>query len=291
MPEAVIDSHQHFWDPATGSCGWMTEDYEPIRRVFTPDDLRPELVTNGVGGTVLVQSWASLEETREFLGIATTNDFVSGVVGWADLTNPDIDETLANFKSRSDGRYLVGIRHLVHNEPDPNWLLREDVRRGLAAVSRAGLAYDLLLRTREIPAGLRTVEDFPNLRFVIDHIAKPNIRDGAFQPWATLMHQFEPHRVHVWCKLSGMVTEANWKTWQPQDLKPYVQEVLKIFGPNRCMFGSDWPVCLVASSYGRVKIALESCLDGLSQEQRTSVFGNAAIRAYRLPDFYRAVDA
>jgi L-fuconolactonase len=269
----------------------MTENYEAIRRVFIPDDLRPELAANGVDGTVLVQTWASLEETKCFLETAAINDFISGVVGWVDLTDPKIDETLSILKARSDGRFLVGIRHLVHDEPDPNWLLRDEVRRGLTAVGRAGLAYDLLLRIREIPAGLRTVEEFPDMHFVIDHIAKPNIRDGAFRPWAALMRQFEPHRDHVWCKLSGMVTEANWKAWKPQDLEPYVHEVLDIFSPDNCMFGSDWPVCLVASTYGRVKNALESCLDGLSKEERMSVLGGAAIRAYRLPDYFAAGDA
>jgi L-fuconolactonase len=140
MPRAVIDSHQHFWDPASGSCGWMTEEYAPIRRVFTPADLLPELVANGVDGSVLVQTWASLPETQEFLTIAADNRFVAGVVGWVDLTDPRVEETLAALQARADGHYLVGIRHLVHNEPDPNWLLRDDVRRGLAAVGHAGLA-------------------------------------------------------------------------------------------------------------------------------------------------------
>jgi L-fuconolactonase len=288
MPDLVIDAHQHFWDPATGSCGWMTEEYASIRRVFAPDDLRPELKANHVDGTILVQTWHDLEETRVFLGTAASNDFVAGVVGWVDLTDPNVDETIAALKARSDGRFLVGIRHLVHDEPDPDWLLRDDVRRGLAAVSRAGLTYDLLLRSRELPAGLRTAEAFPEMRFVIDHIAKPNIREGVFEPWAALMRRFRPLRGHVWCKLSGMVTEANWKTWQPQDLRPFVLEVLDIFGPDRCMFGSDWPVCLVASSYGRVKSALESCLDHLSPAERALVLGGAAIQAYRLPDFDRA---
>jgi L-fuconolactonase len=263
----------------------MTEEYAPIRRVFTPADLQPELATNGVDASVLVQTWASLPETREFLEIAAGNRFVAGVVGWVDLTDPHVEETLAALKARSDGRYLVGIRHLVHNEPDANWLLREDVRRGLAAVGRAGLAYDLLLRVREIPAALSTVEDFPDMRFVIDHIAKPNIRAGVFSPWAELMRGFQPHRGHVWCKLSGMVTEADWQTWQPQDLRRYIDEVLSIFGAKRCMFGSDWPVCLVVTTYHRVKTTLEAALDRLSPAERAAVMGSSAIAAYRLPDF------
>jgi L-fuconolactonase len=285
MAQAVIDSHQHFWDPESGSCGWMTEEYAPIRRVFAPADLEPELAANGVDATVLVQTWASLPETQEFLRIAAECRFVAGVVGWVDLTDPGVEATLAALRARADGRYLVGIRHLVHNEPDPDWLLRDDVRRGLAAVGRAGLVYDLLLRPREIPAALRTVEDFPDTRFVVDHIAKPDIRAGAFAPWAELMRRFRPQRGHVWCKLSGMVTEADWQAWQPQDLRPYVEEVLAIFGAERCMFGSDWPVCLVAGSYSRVKAALEFCLDRLSPAERAAVMGETAIAAYRLPDF------
>jgi L-fuconolactonase len=288
MPNAVIDSHQHFWDPASGSCGWMTAEYAPLRRVFTPADLQPELVANGVDGSVLVQTWASLPETEEFLSVAAQQRFVAGVVGWVDLTDPDVDGTLAGLRARADGRYLVGIRHLVHNEPDANWLLRDDVRRGLEAVGRAGLAYDLLLRIREIPAALKTVEDFPDMRFVVDHIAKPDIRAGAFGPWAELMRRFRPHRGHVWCKLSGMITEADWQAWQPRDLQPYVEEVLGIFGAERCMFGSDWPVCLVAGDYHRVKVALESCVGGLSPAEHAAVMGNSAIAAYQLPDFTTA---
>jgi len=159
MPQ-VIDAHQHFWDPATGSCGWMTEDYAPVRRVLTPIDLAPELKASGVDATVLVQTWHDLQETEVFLATAAGTPFIAGVVGWVDLTAPDVDKVIARLKARPDGRFLVGIRHLVHNEPDAEWLLREDVRRGLAAVARAGLAYDLLLRVREIPAALRTVAIF-----------------------------------------------------------------------------------------------------------------------------------
>ncbi len=285
MSAPVIDAHQHFWDPATGSCGWMTEDYAPIRRVFAPADLEPELKANEVDGTVLVQTWHDLPETEEFLAIAASNDFVAGVVGWVDLTDLNVASTLAQLKARPDGRFLVSIRHLVHNEADAEWLLRDDVRRGLKAVGDAGLAYDLLLRSREIPAALRTVADFPSMRFVVDHIAKPNIRDGVREPWAGLMRSFQAHRDHVWCKLSGMVTEADWTAWHPADLRPYVHEVVDIFGPDRCMFGSDWPVSLVAARYGDVKAALATNLKDLTQAEREQIFGLSAIQAYELPDF------
>ena len=278
----VIDGHQHFWDPADGSCGWMTEDYAAIRRVFSPEDLRPALAAAGVDKTILVQTWHSLVETRAFLSMASRTDFVAGVVGWVDLTDPEVAATLFELKARPDGPYLVGIRHLVHNEADPNWLLREDVQRGLGAVGDAGLVYDLLLKEPQIPAALETVERHPNLRFVVDHIAKPRIAQHAMEPWAGLMQGFTAHRDHVWCKLSGMVTEADWRHWKQQDLQPYVDEVLSIFGPSRCLFGSDWPVCLVAADYQSVKRALDDCLSGLSEEERSQIFSTSAIEAYRL---------
>jgi len=281
--QLVIDGHQHFWDPADGSCGWMTEDYAAIRRVFSPDDLRPALAEAGVDRTILVQTWHSLDETRAFLATASRTDFVAGVVGWVDLTDPQVAATLAELKAGPEGRYLVGIRHLVHNEADPNWLLREDVQRGLVAVAEAGLAYDLLLKEPQIPAALETVERHPAMRFVIDHIAKPRIRQGAMEPWAELMQGFRAHRDHVWCKLSGMVTEADWRHWKSQDLQPYVDEVLSIFGPSRCVFGSDWPVCLVAADYQSVKHTLVECLSGLTEEEQSQVFGASAVEAYRLP--------
>ncbi|PBB99497.1 amidohydrolase family protein [Mesorhizobium sp. WSM3862] len=278
----VIDGHQHFWDPADGSCGWMTEDYAAIRRVFTPEDLRPALAAAGVDRTILVQTWHSLGETRGFLVTASRTDFVAGVVGWVDLTEPEVAATVSELKARPDGHYLVGIRHLVHNETDPNWLLRAEVQRGLAAVAEAGLVYDLLLKEPQIPAALETVERHPNLRFVVDHIAKPRIAQRAMEPWAGLMQGFAAHRDHVWCKLSGMVTEADWRRWNSQDLQPYVDAVLSIFGPSRCLFGSDWPVCLVAANYRSVKRALDDCLSGLTEQERSQIFGASALEAYRL---------
>jgi L-fuconolactonase len=279
---AVIDSHQHFWDPSVTEFTWMTDVHRPIRRRFGPEDLRPLLAENGVDASVLVQTWHSVDETRDFLAIAASVDFVAGVVGWVDLTDPGVERTVEDLLRRSDGRCLVGIRHLVHDEPDPNWLLRDDVRRGLAVLDRHGLAYDLLLKVREIPAALRTVADFPNLRFVVDHIAKPNIAANAVSPWSELMGGFKAHRGHVWCKLSGMAEEANWASWTSEQLQPFVDRVVEVFGPGRCMFGSNWPVCLLAGDYRRIKTALERCLSGLAAAERASVMGGSAIDAYRL---------
>jgi L-fuconolactonase len=278
----VIDSHQHFWDPAVTEFSWMTEAHKPIRRRFTPEDLRPVLAANGVDATVLVQTWHSIEETRDFLATAAVTDFVAGVVGWVDLTDPAVEQTVAELMDRADGRYLVGVRHLVHDEPDADWLLRSDVRRGLGVLAKHGLVYDLLLKVREIPAALRTVADFPTLRFVIDHIAKPNIAASAISPWAELMGGFKAHRSHVWCKLSGMAEEADWGSWTPEQLKPFVDRVLEILGPHRCMFGSNWPVCLLVGDYRRIKAALEQCTSALSVDERASVMGGSAIEAYGL---------
>ena len=279
---AVIDSHHHFWDPSVTEFTWMTDVHKPIRRRFGPEDLRPLLAANGVDATVLVQTWHSVDETRDFLATAASVDFVAGVVGWVDLTDPAVERTVEDLMRRPDGRYLVGIRHLVHDEPDPEWLLRDDVRRGLAVLDQRGLAYDLLLKVREIPAALRTVADFPNLRFVVDHIAKPNIGANAISPWSELMGGFKAHRGHVWCKLSGMPEEANWASWTPEQLQPFVDRVLEVFGPDRCMFGSNWPVCLLAGEYRRIKAALERCLSGCAATEWAAVMGSSAIDAYRL---------
>lgn len=278
----IIDAHQHFWDPDDGDYSWVTGPFLPIRRVFTPDDLRPELAVAGVSATVLVQTWSSEEETRRFLALADVTDFIAGVVGWVDLTSPDVAERLDGLTSGPGGRFLKGIRHQVHDETDENWLLRSDVRRGLAAVETAGLVYDLLVRPRELPAALRTVADFPDLRLVIDHAAKPDIRGGGFAPWERRLRPFASFRNHVWCKLSGLVTEADWHAWTPGQLAPYVNEVLDIFGSNRCLFGSDWPVCNVAGGYGKVVAAISRILAARPKADQAWIFAGSANELYRL---------
>jgi L-fuconolactonase len=283
MTSPVIDAHQHFWDPATGDYPWMKGPFAPIARVFGPEDLRPSLNKHDVSGTVLVQTWNNLGETWDYIRLAEATDIVKGVVGWVDLTDAKVGETLAELKASPQGRWLVGIRHLVQDEPDPNWLLRDDVRRGLAAIEQADLVYDLVVKPPQLPAALKTVADFPHLRFVLDHIAKPDIKGHGFDHWAPLVRGFIAHSDHVWCKLSGMITEADWAHWSPNDLKPYVAEMLDIFGADRCMFGSDWPVCLVAGRYDAVIGALQTCLSGLPEKDRAQIFGRSAIEAYRLP--------
>lgn len=279
----IVDSHQHFWDPDDGDYGWVNGPFLPIRRVFTPDDLRPELERCGVAATVLVQTWSSEAETVRFLDLAENIDFIAGVVGWVDLTAPDVGDRLARFKAGRGGRYLKGIRHQVHDEADPDWLLRDDVCRGLAAVEAAGLVYDFLLKPRELPAALATAARFPTLRFVVDHIAKPNIAGSGFDAaWAERIRPFAAHRDHVWCKLSGMVTEADWHAWTPATLAPYVDTVLEVFGADRCLFGSDWPVCRVAGGYAAWVDGLTDCLSNRSADERRRIFAANATDLYSL---------
>jgi L-fuconolactonase len=285
MAAPIIDAHQHFWDPAAEyEYPWIAGEFLPIRRRFEPADLRPSLERFGISATVLVQTWNSLNETRAFLELAANTDFIAGVVGWVDLTDPNVGALLTELKASEHGRWLVGVRHLMHEEPDPAWLLRDDARRGLGAVAQSGIVYDLVGKTVHLPAMLRTVADFPQLRFVLDHIAKPEIEARVTEPWTSLMAQFAPHRDHVWCKLSGMITEADWAAWSADDLRPYVTHALDVFGHDRCMYGSDWPVCLVAGSYDRVVEALRSCLAERSADERDQIFGRSALEAYRLPD-------
>ena len=271
----IVDSHQHFWDPSRREYPWMGDELAEIRRRFGPDDLRPLLEANGVDRTILVQTVSSLDETREFLQIAASNDFVAGVVGWVDLTAPEVGTQIAGLRDGAGGSRLAGIRHQVHDEPDPQWVLRDDVQRGIEAVGEAGLVYDLLVRKPELPAAVDTVRRHPEMRFVIDHAAKPRIAGGLMDlGWEEAMAPLAD-LPNVACKISGLVTEADWKRWTDEDLEPYVRRVLGWFGSERCMFGSDWPVCLLAASYERV-VATMRALVGDDE----SVFGGTAARVY-----------
>jgi len=259
----------------------MTEALAPIRRRFGPEDLQPLLAANGIDRTVLVQTRSSLDETREFLATAAGHDFIAGVVGWVDLT-ADVAKQISPLQAGPGGKKLVGIRHQVHDEADPEWLGKKDVRRGIAAVGKAGLAYDILVRARELPAALALVKALPDIRFVIDHIAKPPIASGATSEWAAGLKPLAAFP-NVFIKLSGMVTEADWKRWTVRDITPYVQRVLEWFGPERCVFGSDWPVCLVAASYARVIDACGQAIGDLPMDERERIFGGNAAVLYRLP--------
>ena len=282
-PPIRVDAHHHFWpEPTPDKYPWMTDAQAAIRRPFLPRDLRPHLAARAIERTVLVHTRSSVDETREFLAVAGLTDFVAGVVGWVDVTAPDVAETLTELKSGPHGRWLVAIRHQVHDEPDPEWLLREEVRRGLRAVRDAGLAYDLLVRPRELPAALAVARELHDLRLVIDHIAKPPIASGELEPWASLMVPFA-ELAHVSCKLSGMTTEADWRAWTPGDLRPYVERVLGWFGEDRVMYGSDWPVCELAATYERQHDALDELTADMGAPARARLFGQNAARFYDLP--------
>jgi L-fuconolactonase len=278
--EVIVDSHHHFWDPIRAEYPWMTGEYLQLSRPFEPDDLSPLIEAAGVSVTVVVQARQEIAETTSLLEIASATPWVVGVVGWVDLTAQDVELTLGQLLDGPAGQLLVGIRHLVHDEPDPEWLLRDDVVRGLRAVASAGLAFDLLVRTREMPAATEVARRVPELRFVLDHIAKPAIATGEMRPWARQLRALAS-KENVTCKVSGLVTEASWDSWRPEDLRPYVEVAAESFGPNRLMWGSDWPVCTLAATYGEVfatsKILLEQAL-----VDTTPALGRCAIETYRL---------
>lgn len=276
-----VDAHQHFWDPTVARYPWMSGRFEPLRRRFEPADLRPLLAAQGIDATVLVQVRSSLDETREFLQVAADTDFVAGVVGWVDLTAPDVADTLAWLRHGPGGDRLVGVRHPLNEEPDPQWLGRADVRRGLSAVEEAGLCFDLLVWSREMPSGLEAARDMPGLRLVLDHMGKPAIGSGRDEAWLRMIRGFE-RLDNVTVKLSGIATEADADHWTVDDLRPYVDVVMDTFGPSRVMFGSDWPVCLAAASYHMWVSCVEQLVGGLSVQETVRVFGQTATEAYGL---------
>ena len=276
----TVDAHHHVWDLSVRDQDWIPE-HSPLRRNFTLDDLTPEAHAAGVDRTVLVQTITVPEETPEFLALAADSDLVAGVVGWTDLTRPDITDELSRLRELPGGHYLKGIRHQVQGEPDPEWLLRPDVRRGLAAVAEAGLVYDLVVLPHQLPACAGAAASLPGLTFVLDHLGKPPVAARTPEPWASGLRALAalPNTV---CKLSGLVTEADPASWTVDDLRPYADTVLDAFGPGRLMFGSDWPVCTLAASYGEVTAAARELTSGLSAAERAEVFDGTATRVYGL---------
>jgi L-fuconolactonase len=275
-----VDAHHHLWDLSRRPQPWIAgEALAPIDRTFELAELRPLLAEHGIGATVLVQSSSSLEETRELLALAReSGGLVAGVVGWADLTDPALPEVLADLAARGP---LAGIRHQVQDEPDARWLDRPDVRAGLAAVGAAGLVYDLLVTPEQTEAAIAAVRDLPEVRFVLDHACKPPIASGAWQPWADRLTELAA-LPNVWCKLSGLITEAGFDTWRPQDVLPYARHVLDAFTPARVLFGSDWPVCTLAGRYADVFALAEQAVAALSPAEQEAVLGGTASEVYGL---------
>jgi len=281
MGSVVIDSHHHFWDPATADYPWMTGEYAVLRRRFGPSDLAPILESNGVTATVVVQARQELSETHSLLATASETNWIGGVVGWVDLVDVGVSETIAELLEGPYGSKLVGFRHLVHDEADPEWLLRDEVVRGLGAVAEAGLVYDLLVRTRELPAATQVARRLPDLRFVLDHLAKPRIAARETEPWTTAITEIAS-LPNVTCKVSGLVTEADWKSWGREDLAPYIETAVELFGADRLMFGSDWPVCTLAADYPAVFNATVDILTETVGSELAPIFGECAIETYGL---------
>ncbi|MGW1610517.1 amidohydrolase family protein [Streptomyces sp. NPDC002285] len=278
----VVDAHHHVWDLSVRDQDWITgPELQPLRRNFGVGDLAPEARAAGVGRTVLVQTITVPKETPEFLALAAEHELIAGVVGWTDLTRPDIADELSRLRELPGGRYLKGIRHQVQGEPDPEWLLRADVRRGLSAVAEAGLVYDLVVLPHQLPACARAAADLPELTFVLDHSGKPPIASSTREPWTRDVRAVAalPNTV---CKLSGLVTEADLTNWTVTDLRPYADAVLEAFGPGRLMFGSDWPVCTLAATYGEVLAAATELTAALSAAERAQFFEGTAARVYGL---------
>lgn len=274
----IIDSHQHFWRYDAREYGWIGEDLAAIRRDFLPDDLAREMRAAGVDAVVCVQARQTLEETRWLLDLAAGEPCIAGVVGWVPLVSPTVKETL---QALARSRALCGVRHVLQDEPDPGFALREEFSRGLAALRGLGLAYDVLVHEHQLGVATALVDRHPDQAFVLDHVAKPRIRAGVLSPWRERIRELA-RRPNVWCKLSGMVTEADPRAWTRAALEPYAEVVLSAFGPSRVMFGSDWPVCLAACSYARWFETVRELCAGLSSAERESVLGGAARRAYGL---------
>ena len=279
----IVDAHHHLWDPADRRHAWL-DALPSLRRPFGLDDFQAAAAPQGVTASVLVQVLPDVAETEEFLARAAASHGagggpvpVAGVVGWVDLCGPDVAAEIARIRERHGGDRLVGIRHLVQDEPDPAWLDRPEVRRGLRAVGQAGLVYDLLIRPSQLPAALRLTAEEDQVRFVLDHAAKPRISGGELEPWATMIGELAA-RPNVACKVSGLVTEAA-ADWQPAQFAPYVDVLLASFGPGRLLFGSDWPVCLLAATYAEVLSLARDLLSPHLSQPELDAFWAANTRA------------
>jgi L-fuconolactonase len=273
-----LDAHQHFWRYDANEYGWIDDRMAVLKRDFTADDLAPHLAEHSISGTVAVQAQHSLSETEALLAIADEHPFVRGVVGWVDLCSSDAAAQLERFV---DHPRFVGVRHIVQDEPDERFLLRDDFVRGVRLLEPLGLTYDVLVFPRQLPAAVELVAKLPNQRFVLDHIAKPPIAAGAMDGWEADLRRLAGHE-NVSCKVSGMVTEARWESWSPKDFEPYLDAVFDSFGTERLMFGSDWPVCTLAAPYQSVVDIVRGYLEQGSEDEREAVMGDNAIAFYGL---------
>lgn len=270
-----LDSHQHFWRHDAEQYPWMKPEW-PIRRDFLPPDLKPLLDAAGLDGSIAVQARQTLQENRFLLDLAAGHPLIQGVVGWVDLCSDRVEEQLAEFARHPK---FVGVRHVVQDEPDDAFMLRREFRRGIRKLRQFGLAYDILIYPRQLPAAIKLVGEFPEQSFVLDHIAKPPIKAGIFSPWREKIRELAGFP-NVHCKVSGMVTEADWANWKPEDFRPYLDVVFEAFGMGRLMYGSDWPVALLAGDYARVVELARGYVTALSPAEQAAFFGGNAARFY-----------
>lgn len=276
----TIDAHQHFWhfDPVRDS--WITDDMATLRRDFLPADLEPILEQNGIDGCVAVQASQSEAETTFLVRMAQTYDIVKGVVGWVDLQSDQLSERLQDLSQYTE---IKGYRHVAQSEPD-DFLTRPAVVEGIRQLASFGLTYDILIYPTQLKAALHLVRSVPEVSFVIDHLAKPYIKKREISRWSNFMAEIAKNK-HVSCKLSGMVTEGDWQDWSKKDFFPYMDVIFETFGPDRIMFGSDWPVCLVAANYTQVKTLVDEYVSNWGEEVRAKVFGANAVSFYNLPKY------
>jgi len=274
----LIDAHHHLWEYNDRDYVWMTDEMSRLRRDFLLAQLRLVFAQSGVDGSVAVQARQTLSETEWLLQTARGTSLIRGVVGWVPLIEDQVGDCLDRL---SQNPLLKGVRHVLHDEADDHYMLRDDFNRGIAQLRPYNLTYDILIFERHLPQTIQFVDRHPDQIFVLDHIAKPRIREAVISPWAENIRDLAK-RQNVYCKLSGMVTEANWNTWEKKDLVPYVETVLSAFGANRVMFGSDWPVLTLASSYRRWSDMVQSLIDELSADEQERIRSGSAIAAYRL---------
>jgi L-fuconolactonase len=273
-----IDAHHHFWKYSPAEYGWMSDEMAVLKRDHLPDELEKLAGAVGIEGSVAVQARQCLEETHFLLDLAKKHPFIKGVVGWVDLRSDKVDEQLAMY---SQDRKLKGVRHVVQDEPDDDFMMRDAFVRGIARLPEYGLRYDILIYPKQLPCAIRFARRFPDQPFVLDHIAKPFIKKGQMEPWLALMKELAGCR-NVCCKISGMVNEGNWTGWKPADFVPYMDAVLEMYGPQRLMFGSDWPVCTCVAKYAQVHAIVAEWAARLTQPEQDWLFGRTAADFYGL---------
>ena len=274
----IIDAHHHLWRYNPRDFGWMDETMAILRRDYLPTDLVPEMARASVSGTVVVQARQMLEETRWLLQLSDQYPFIRGVVGWVDLRSAELDDQLAEFASH---RKLKGVRHVIHDEPDVRFMLDPSFNRGISKLSGFDLTYDLLLFPQHLPHAITLVSEFPEQKFVLDHMSKPRIREGIMEPWEKDIRELA-QRPNVYCKISGMVTEADRVNWKQEDFIPYLEVVLDAFGTGRVMLGSDWPVCRLAGEYARVMEIPRRYMETLNESEKKSIYRLNAANLYQL---------